>query len=249
VIHIGLEDDVLNAGLYQGNKDFRALQGIMVSTRESKNHSILLAHPLRLVREGLAALCNTQPHYRVVEQCSDGATAVDLVESVRPDIAVFDLNLPHSFTLEIVRRLRKANVSTCIMILSTRTDRKTVVEALRAGANAFLLNSDPGDQLLEAFEQILDGSIYISPSLDPKDIFSYGQKSVPVDPFEALSTREYQVFSLLVEGTRAKEIAARLGLNPKTIDTYRVNLMRKLDIYNVAGLVKFAIQHDLIYNG
>jgi DNA-binding NarL/FixJ family response regulator len=76
-------------------------------------------------------------------------------------------------------------------------------------------------------------------------IFSPGQRSIPDDPLEALSAREYQVFTLLVEGTRAKEIAARLDLSPKTVDTYRASLMRKLDIHDVASLVKFAIQRDL----
>ena len=218
----------------------------MVPVREPKTYSILLAHALTLVREGLAALCQTQPQYRVVDQCSDGATALRLIESGNPDIAVLDLNLPDLFTLDIVRKLRETNASTRIMVLSTRRDRKTVMEALRAGVNAFLLKSDPADQLLKAFELIIEGGIYLSPSLELNNIFSHGQKSSSEDRFEALSTREYQVFSLLVEGTRAKATSLRASvLNPKTIDTYRANMMRKLDIHDVAGLVKFAIQRDL----
>jgi DNA-binding NarL/FixJ family response regulator len=111
--------------------------------------------------------------------------------------------------------------------------------------NAFLLKSGPSHQLLEAFEQILDGGIYVSPGLELDKLFSPGQKSGPADPIESLSAREHQVFSFLVEGIRAKEIAARLELSPKTVDTYRASLMRKLDIHDVAGLVKFAIQRDL----
>jgi DNA-binding NarL/FixJ family response regulator len=216
----------------------------MVPARAPKIYSILLAHPLTLVREGLAALCQAQPQYRVAEQCSDGSTAFRLIESGRPDIAVLDLNLPDLCTLEIVRRLRLAHAQTRIVVLSARKDRKTVVEALRSGVNAFLLKSGPACQFMEAFEQTLDGGIYISPMLDLDKIFSPRQTAAQ-DTFAALSPREFQVFSLLVEGTRAKEIGARLGLNPKTIDTYRVNLMRKLDIHDVAGLVKFAIRRDL----
>jgi DNA-binding NarL/FixJ family response regulator len=218
----------------------------MVPARAPKIYSILLAHPLTLVREGLAALCQREPQYRVVDQCSDGGTALRLIESSKPDIAVLDLNLPDLFTLEIVRRLRLARAQTRIVVLSAQKDRKTVVEALRSGVNAFLLKSGSGHQFMEAFEQTRDGGTYISPSLDLDKIFSPRQAATTEDPFAALSPREFQVFSLLVEGTRAKEIGARLGLNPKTIDTYRVNLMRKLDIYDVAGLVKFAIQRDLI---
>jgi DNA-binding NarL/FixJ family response regulator len=172
--------------------------------------------------------------------------ALHLIETQRPDIAVLDLNLPDLLTLEIVRRVRQANLSTRIVVLSTRKDRKTVVEALRAGVNAFLLKSGPSAQLLEAFDQILDGGIYVSPSLELDKIFVPGQKSAPEDSLDSLSSREHQVFSLLIEGIRAKEIAARLELSPKTVDTYRASLMRKLDIHDVAGLVKYAIQRDLI---
>jgi DNA-binding NarL/FixJ family response regulator len=205
----------------------------MVPIREPKTYSILLADDLTLVREGLAALC------------SEGSVALRMIESQRPDIAVLDLNLPDLFTLEIVRRVREAKLPTKIVVLSTRRDRKTVVEALRAGVNAFLLKSAPSNQLLEAFEQVLDGGIYVSPQLELNKIFGAGQKPTSEDPLESLSAREYQVFTLLVEGVRAKEIAARLELSPKTVDTYRASLMRKLDIHDVAGLVKFAIQRDL----
>jgi DNA-binding NarL/FixJ family response regulator len=217
----------------------------MVPIREPKTYSILLADDLTLVREGLAALCQAQPAYRVVGQCSEGSVALRMIESQRPDIAVLDLNLPDLFTLEIVRRVREAKLPTKIVVLSTRRDRKTVVEALRAGVNAFLLKSAPSNQLLEAFEQVLDGGIYVSPQLELNKIFGAGQKPTSEDPLESLSAREYQVFTLLVEGVRAKEIAARLELSPKTVDTYRASLMRKLDIHDVAGLVKFAIQRDL----
>jgi DNA-binding NarL/FixJ family response regulator len=217
----------------------------VVPVREPKTYSILLADELTLIREGLAALCEAQPQYRVVAQCSEGASAMRLIEAQRPDIAVLDLNLPDLFTLELVKRLKDAGVHTKVVVLSTRRDRKTVVEALRCGVSAFLLKSGPSVQLLEAFAQVLDGGIYVSPELELNKIFCPGQKSAAEDPLEALSGREYQVFSLLCEGVRAKEIAARLTLSPKTVDTYRASLMRKLDIHDVAGLVKFAIQRDL----
>jgi DNA-binding NarL/FixJ family response regulator len=171
--------------------------------------------------------------------------ALRMIESRPPDIAVLDLNLPDLFTLEIVRRVREAGLPTRIVVLSIRRDRKTVVEALRCGVSAFLLKSASSGQLLEAFEQILDGGIYVSPELELSKIFTSSQKAMPDDPMDLLSSREYQVFTLLVEGVRAKEIAARLELSPKTVDTYRASLMRKLDIHDVAGLVKFAIHHDL----
>lgn len=217
----------------------------MVPIREPKTYSVLLADDLTLVREGLAALCAASS-YRVVGQCSQGIAALRMIESAHPDIAVLDLNLADLFTLEIVRKVREAKLPTKIVVLSTRRDRKTVVEALRCGVNAFLLKSAPAQQLLEAFEQVLEGGIYVSPELELNKIFTASSRNEPADPLELLSAREYQVFTLLVEGIRAKEIAARLELSPKTVDTYRASLMRKLDIHDVAGLVKFAIQRGLI---
>jgi DNA-binding NarL/FixJ family response regulator len=217
----------------------------MVPIREPKTYSIFLADELTLVREGLAALCDAQPQFRVVGQCSEGAVALRMIEAQRPDIAVLDLHLRDMFTLELVKRIKESTPVTKVVVLSTRRDRKTVVEALRCGVSAFLLKSGPSGQLLEAFAQILDGGIYVSPELELNKIFCSGEKSIE-DPLHSLSAREYQVFSLLCEGIRAKEIAARLSLSPKTVDTYRASLMRKLDIHDVAGLVKFAIQRDLI---
>lgn len=205
----------------------------------------MLAHALTLIREGLAALCQSHPQFRVVAQCAEGATALSLIQSREPDIAILDIDLPDLFNLELIRKLRADAISTRVVVLSGQEDRRTVVKVLRAGVNGFLLNSGPAEELFQAFEQILDGGIYVSPSLKLDKIFSSGQKSAPPDPFEALSAREHQVFSLLVEGARAKDIGARLGLNPKTVDTYRVNLMRKLDIHHIAGLVKFAMKRDL----
>ena len=217
----------------------------MVPIRERKQYSVLLADDLTLVREGLAALCAAHAQYQIVGQCAEGTTALRMIESQRPDLAVLDLNLPDLFTMEIVRRVREANLPTKIVVLSMRRDRKTVVEALRCGVNGFLLKSAPSSELLEALEQVLEGSIYVSPQLELNKIFSTNHKNMPDDPLDLLSAREYQVFSLLIEGVRAKEIAARLELSPKTIDTYRASLMRKLDIHDVVGLVKFAINRDL----
>jgi DNA-binding NarL/FixJ family response regulator len=119
-----------------------------------------------------------------------------------------------------------------------------VLETLRSGAAGYILKSGSVEQLREAFRQIERGTVYVSPLLEMGKIFST-RKGPADDPIDQLSAREYQVFTLLVDGTRAKEIAARLELSPKTVDTYRASLMRKLDIHDVAGLVKFAIQREL----
>ncbi len=212
---------------------------------ERRPISVVIAEELTLVREALVCLCEARGRANVLGQCGDGAAALILIESLKPDIALLDLELPKLATLEIVRRVRRSALPTKIVALSPRSDRKTVLEALRGGVHAFLPKSGPARHLVDSFEQVLNGGIYVSPQLEPDKLFGPHRDNAGADPFQTLSSREHQVFCLLVAGLRAKEIAARLDLSAKTVDTYRSNLMRKLDIHDVAGLVKFAIQRDL----
>jgi DNA-binding NarL/FixJ family response regulator len=214
------------------------------SMSELKTVNIILGEELPLIREALAELCRAALGCDVVAQCGDGATALDLILLHKPDVALLELGLPDLHTLEIVRRLRQDLANTRVLVMSVRRDRKTVLETLRSGAAGYILKSGSVEQLREAFRQIERGTVYVSPLLEMGKIFST-RKGPADDPIDQLSAREYQVFTLLVDGTRAKEIAARLELSPKTVDTYRASLMRKLDIHDVAGLVKFAIQREL----
>jgi DNA-binding NarL/FixJ family response regulator len=166
---------------------------------------------------------------------------------LKPTIALLDLELPDLAVTEVIRRVHTARMATRCGVLSTRKDRKTVLEVLRNGACGYVLKSSTAQQMAEALTQFTQGGIYVSPQIEIMNVFagSSGRDRVK-DPIDCLSSREFQVFSLLVEGIRAKEIAARLSLSPKTVDTYRSSLMRKLEIYDVAGLVKFAIRNDLV---
>lgn len=229
----------------QGRRSDELGLGAARAGMENRQVRIVLADDLVMVREGLASICESLAGYRVAGQCGDGEEALDAIISIRPDVALLDLSLRRLFTMEVVRRVREMAIATKIAVMSTRDDRKTVIEALRGGANAYLLKTGSARQIRDAFEQILAGGIYVSPLLDLDKVFAPQRTKGPDDPLETLSSREHQVFSMLVDGHRAKEIAARLDLSPKTVDTYRASLMRKLDIHDVAGLVKFAIQRNL----
>jgi DNA-binding NarL/FixJ family response regulator len=207
---------------------------------------ILLADELTLVREGLAALCNSIAGFHVLAQADSGAMALAEIERVKPTLALLDLGLSDLAATEVIRRVRDQGLPTRCAVFSTRKDRKTVLEVLRAGACGFLLKTSSPQQMVEALGQFTQGGIYVSPQIEVMSLFGEGNgRNQGTDPIESLSSREFQVFSLLVDGVRAKEIAARLSLSPKTVDTYRSSLMRKLDIHDVAGLVKFAIKRDL----
>ena len=212
---------------------------------ESRCVNVLLADELTLVREGLASLCNSLQGFRVVAQVGTATAALAEIQRLHPHIALLDLSLSDLAATEVIRRVRDLGLPTRCAVLSTRKDRKTVLEVLRTGACGYLLKSSNSDQMAEALSQFTQGGIYVSPQIEVMSLFGEGGTRQHVDPIESLSSREFQVFSLLVEGVRAKEIAARLALSPKTVDTYRSSLMRKLDIHDVAGLVKFAIKRDL----
>ncbi|HLH02028.1 MAG TPA: response regulator transcription factor [Bryobacteraceae bacterium] len=206
---------------------------------------ILIADELTLVREGLAALCNSIRGFRVVSQVGSAAAALSEIERLQPALALLDLGLSDLAATEVIRRVREQNLATRCAVFSVRKDRKTVLEVLRSGACGYLLKSSTPDQMAEALSQFTQGGIYVSPQIEVMSLFGETGSRHEADPIDSLSTREFQVFSMLVEGVRAKEIAARLSLSPKTVDTYRSSLMRKLDIHDVAGLVKFAIKRDL----
>jgi DNA-binding NarL/FixJ family response regulator len=214
--------------------------------RESSPVDVLLADELTLVREGLASLCNAIPGFRVVAQVGTATGALAAIERLQPAVALLDLGLSDLAATEVIRAVRQKGYRTRCAVFSTRKDRKTVLEVLRAGACGYVLKTSSSEQMAEALHQFTQGGIYVSPQIEVMSLFGEsGPGGIGSDPIEALSSREFQVFSLLVEGIRAKEIAARLSLSPKTVDTYRSSLMRKLDIHDVAGLVKFAIKRDM----
>ncbi len=212
-------------------------------------YTVIVAEPLALVREAISALCERRGQYRVLGHYEDGESALAAIEERRPDLAVLDFEISRLFVLEVVRKIRLKGLPTRSVILGTRSDRKTTVEVLRSGASGYVLKNGPGRHLLEAFQEVLKGGVYVSPLVDLEQIFIAPNPQDDKDPLETLSAREYQVFTLLIDGVRAKEIAARLELSPKTVDTYRASLMRKLGIHDVAGLVKFAIRRKLIPAG
>jgi len=210
--------------------------------QETREVTVVLADDQTIVREGLAALC-AGSGMRVVGECSDGVAALQTITSLRPDFAILDLQMPVT-GLEVVRRLRTAGCPSKLLILSTNREENSVMEALRAGADGYLLKDGPFRHLLDAISFIRDGGVYVSPLLRGSGMFTKPEWPT-ADPLAALSPRELEVFTLLVSGMRAKDIADRLEISPKTVDTYRASLMRKLNVHDLVGLVKFAIERKL----
>jgi two-component system, NarL family, invasion response regulator UvrY len=203
----------------------------------------VLADDHNIVREGLVALCSLHG-IRVLGQCADGGEAVEAIRSLKPDVAIVDMNMPILDGAEVVRRLRAHECPSRLIILSISSDVATVREVIRAGADAYLLKDSPSHHLLEAIQCVREGGVYVSPSLRSAGVLT-GSDEAPDDPLAPLSPREVEVFSHLVNGLRAKDIAELLNISPKTVDTYRASLMRKLNVRDLVGLVKFAIGRNL----
>lgn len=212
--------------------------------QESKPVTVVLADDHAIVREGIAALC-ASVGMQVLGQCSDGEAAVEMIRSMKPDFAIVDLHMPKMTGLEVIRRLRAENCSSRLMILSISRDEATIMEVLRVGADAYLLKDGPSRHLLDAINYIRDGGVYVSPLLRGAGLFARGESAAAPEPLATLSPREMEVFSYLVNGLRAKDIADLLEISPKTVDTYRASLMRKLKVHDLVGLVKFAIERNL----
>jgi len=211
--------------------------------QESRQSTVVIADDQAIVREGFVALC-AGSGMQVIAECSDGAAALQAITAMQPDFAILDLHMPVMTGVDVVRRLRGQGCTTKLLILSISREENCVLEALRAGADAYLLKDGPFRHLLDALNFIRDGGVYVSPLLKGAGFFAKPDRPAE-DPLAALSPREMEVFSYLVSGLRAKDIADRLEISPKTVDTYRASLMRKLNVHDLVGLVKFAIERNL----
>jgi two-component system response regulator DegU len=204
--------------------------------------TLILADDHGIVREGVAAFCKARSDVSLLGQCSDGQEALDMILARNPDFAVLDLDMPKLSGLEVIRRVREAGSKTRLIVLSISRDQNIIRELFRSGADGYVLKDGPSRHIFDAINYVRDGGQYLTPLLHRENIDKKQEKQ---DPLALLSKREFAVFSLLVDGVRPKDIAKSLEISPKTVDTYRANIMRKLMIDNVAGLVRFAIQRNL----
>jgi DNA-binding NarL/FixJ family response regulator len=210
----------------------------------AKQTTVLIADDHAIVREGLVAVCQGKD-LQVVGQASDGLMALEMIRSLKPDFAILDLNMPKLSGLQVVRKVRESECPTRCIILTISREESAIREAMKAGADGYLLKDGPSRHLSDAISYIRDGGVYISPLLKGAGLFASNHDGAADDPLAQLSRRERDVFFHLVNGLRAKEIANLLDISPKTVDTYRASLMRKLKIHDLVGLVKFAIEHGL----
>ncbi len=209
--------------------------------------TIVLADDHTVVRQGIRKLLETRDDFRIVGEASDGEEAVKLVTEKKPDVALMDLWMPRLSGIDATRRIGKRGLATKVLVLSMHESRAYVEEVLRAGAAGYIVKNAAADDLIEAIDTVRDGVSYLSPAITQQVVDAIARPA-PSSPsgLGVLTDREREVLQLIAEGLSSKEIAAMLGVSLKTIDSHRSNLMEKLDIHKVSGLVRFAIRTGLV---
>lgn len=204
---------------------------------------VLLADDHAILRDGLRAILKEEG-FKVVGEASDGQEAIRLGQKLEPDLAVLDISMPLLNGIDAAREILKASPKTKIVLLTMYTEDRYVLESLRAGITGYVLKSKAASSLVQALEAVAKGEVYLSPGVSRAVVEAYLAKDdTPADP---LSTREREVLQLIAEGKNVKEIGSVLGISTKTAESHRTNIMQKLHIHDLAGLVRYAIRQGLV---
>ena len=210
---------------------------------------VLVVDDHAIIREGLRVMLGNQPDMEVVGVAANGREAIQLVDKQDPDIAVIDLSMPELNGVEAIQQMMPRHPHLRVVVLSIHETKPYVYRALKAGAKGYLVKETAGLEVVDAVRAVQRGERYLSQSISDlltTESFQKLESLIDVSPLEALSPREREVLQLVAEGKTSQEIAERLSIYPKTVDTYRSRLMRKIGVEDMAGLVKFAIQHGVI---
>jgi len=206
---------------------------------------ILLVDDHALVREGVSRLLEAQSDMQVVGSFGEPEAALAFAAREEPDVAIVDVAMPQASGIELARRLRAASPDTQLLVLSMHSNPEYVHQALLAGALGYVAKESAGPVLVQAVRAVQAGRRYLSESLGSEALSRYLQRGEDSDPLGRLSAREREVLRHTVEGCTIAETAQRLGLSPKSVETYRSRLMTKLAIEDLPALVKFAIRHGV----
>jgi DNA-binding NarL/FixJ family response regulator len=209
---------------------------------------ILLADDHQICREGLRVLLNQHEGYEVVGTASSGSEVERMVRHLKPDLVVIDIAMPGLNGIETTHRLSRLHPDVLVIALTMHDDRRFIAGMLHAGARAYVLKETAVEELVLAIKAVRSGQIYLSRSLTDKytdqipALVKEGEKSLPAQ----LTGREREVLQLLAEGNKTSRIGELLHVSVKTVETHRSNMMKKLDLNNVADLTRYAIREGVI---
>ena len=210
--------------------------------------TIVVADDHDVVRRGLQTLLGAEADFLVVGEARDGLEAVDVVEHLRPDVLVLDVVMPGLNGLEVIRRAVGDSPKTRVVILSMYDNEAYVIEALRAGAQGYVLKKSPSEELVRAIREAIAGRHYLGTPLSQDAIDAYMKKAegTVADLYGMLTNREREVLQLAAEGCTSAEIAARLFISPRTAEAHRASVMRKLGLRSRADLIRYAMRQGIL---
>ena len=207
----------------------------------------IIADDHEIVRRGLRGILESESSCSVVAEASDGLAAAQLVDKHKPNVLILDLNMPRLHGIEVLRQTRTTSPNTRVIVLSMHNDEPYVIESLRAGAAAYILKGSESQEILQALKEVLGGRRFLSATLSEWAINALVAKPADdADPLQSLTQRERMVVQLAAEGHTNAEIAEKLFISPRTAETHRTNLLRKLGLQTQTDLVRFAIRKGLI---
>lgn len=209
---------------------------------------VIIADDHAVIREGLQMLLESDPDIKVIATCSTGINAVSEVRNLKPNVVVMDISMPDMDGIEATRHIAELESLSKVIILSMHGSTEHVQRALSAGAVGYLLKQSAGTEVIKAVKAVHAGKRYLSEKITDilfDDYINKQKPSLREQPLEKLSQRERDVLKLIVEGRSNQAVAEMLCISKKTVETYKVRIMQKLDIHDLPSLVKFAIQQGL----
>ena len=208
---------------------------------------IVLVDDHRIVREGLRHLLEKRTDLKVIAEAADGLAAVRIASELAPDVVILDGSMPGLNGIETTRRIKAECPGVKVLALSMHSDRRFVIEMLKAGASGYVLKDSAFDELVHAIESVMARASFLSPAITDMVVREYVTQLHGNDgtAFAVLTPREREVLQLMSEGVATKAIAARLAVSVKTVETYRAQIMEKLDLHTVAELTKYAIREGI----
>jgi DNA-binding NarL/FixJ family response regulator len=207
---------------------------------------ILIADDHALVRAGIRALAEKIDGVEVVAEAGNGPEALRLIKELKPDLVLLDITMPESSGFEVLAQQAKEFPDVRVIVLTVHEAEAYAIRALREGAAGFLLKSAASVELEQAIETVTRGETYVSPELSRRSLLEYGKASTDRARLDTLSPRQREILKLVADGLTTKEIAGHLNISAKTVETHRAQLMERLNIHDVAGLVRFAIKMGLV---
>ena len=210
-----------------------------------KRIKLLLVDDHPVVRKGISSCLARHDHLQIVGEAGDGEEALKRARELLPDIVLMDIDMPEKDGLEVTELLRKELPKVKVLILSMHSNTEYVMRIIQSGASGYILKEAPTEELVRAIDTVNAGEAFFSPEVARVALNKYVRGGAD-DPVSQLTNREREVLVQIAEGLSNKEIANKLGVGVRTVETHRERIMRKLNIHSVAGLTKFAISKGLI---